>query len=372
MHFKIRRLSEYSKETLLEELKRVATFVGAADLTQAAFRENSRAAPGTVSRHFGSWEEALRAAGLRTSALESVTPAAAIAELNRVGQHLAQTEVLTTASFQRLSRISPRAIIRCFGTWRKALEAASMAHRFNASSQKISRHEILREIHRVAELIHAKELTIQQFEQHSRFGAKVARKEFGSWHHAARDAGFAGSPKGQAKTDDECFDNLLAVWTHYGRAPSQREMARSPSMLSASVYSRRFGSWMRALEAFVARVNQDVADLPAPSLAVVVRIPHADDSVLTSEPPLAVSDATRSNRVPESDKREIRLGLRYAVLSRDRFRCVACGRSPATVLGVNLHIDHILAWSKGGKTTLANLRTTCADCNLGKGTRCEV
>ena len=75
--------------------------------------------------------------------------------------------------------------------------------------------------------------------------------------------------------------------------------------------------------------------------------------------------------IQEGDKREIRLGLRYAVLKRDRFRCVICGRSPATTLGVILHVDHIVAWSRGGKTVVENLRSTCEDCNLGKGSKAE-
>ncbi|MCW5775769.1 MAG: HNH endonuclease [Phycisphaeraceae bacterium] len=32
-----------------------------------------------------------------------------------------------------------------------------------------------------------------------------------------------------------------------------------------------------------------------------------------------------------------------------------------------LHVDHILAWSNGGETVLANLQTLCDRCNLGKG-----
>jgi 5-methylcytosine-specific restriction endonuclease McrA len=33
-------------------------------------------------------------------------------------------------------------------------------------------------------------------------------------------------------------------------------------------------------------------------------------------------------------------------------------------LSIELHADHILAVSNGGKTTLNNLQTLCQDCNL--------
>ncbi len=31
------------------------------------------------------------------------------------------------------------------------------------------------------------------------------------------------------------------------------------------------------------------------------------------------------------------------------------------------HTDHVIPWSKGGKTTLENLRPVCPKCNLLKG-----
>ncbi|MDO5332148.1 MAG: HNH endonuclease [Bacillota bacterium] len=56
--------------------------------------------------------------------------------------------------------------------------------------------------------------------------------------------------------------------------------------------------------------------------------------------------------------------LRYDVLNRDNFRCTICGRTARD--GVKLVIDHIVPVSKGGKTTMSNLRVLCEECNLGK------
>jgi len=65
--------------------------------------------------------------------------------------------------------------------------------------------------------------------------------------------------------------------------------------------------------------------------------------------------------------RQVNVKLRYKVLKRDNFKCVACGASPATNPAVELHVDHIHAWSKGGETILENLQTLCSTCNFGKG-----
>ncbi|MDE2391146.1 MAG: HNH endonuclease, partial [Rhodospirillales bacterium] len=47
--------------------------------------------------------------------------------------------------------------------------------------------------------------------------------------------------------------------------------------------------------------------------------------------------------------------------------CQSCGASPQKERGVELHVDHVLPWSRGGETLEENLRTKCQQCNLGKG-----
>jgi len=59
--------------------------------------------------------------------------------------------------------------------------------------------------------------------------------------------------------------------------------------------------------------------------------------------------------------------MRFRVLSRDGFRCVACGRGAKD--GVILHVDHVLPRSKGGDSAIDNLQTLCWECNLGKSNR---
>lgn len=90
-----------------------------------------------------------------------------------------------------------------------------------------------------------------------------------------------------------------------------------------------------------------------------------NDSVLAEE---QVSLTKIAN--PPKDKirttRTVSSSVRVRVLDRDNFRCVFCGRSPATDIGIRLDIDHIVSFSKGGKTMIDNLQTLCQDCNLGK------
>jgi hypothetical protein len=65
------------------------------------------------------------------------------------------------------------------------------------------------------------------------------------------------------------------------------------------------------------------------------------------------------------DKRRIPSKMRYEKLIEGKRKCSLCGRSAKD--GVKLEIDHIIPFSKGGKTEPKNLQVLCKDCNLGKG-----
>ena len=57
------------------------------------------------------------------------------------------------------------------------------------------------------------------------------------------------------------------------------------------------------------------------------------------------------------------LSLRFAVLERDNFRCVYCGRTAAEA---RLEIDHVHPRNKGGADLVSNLVAACFECNRGK------
>lgn len=67
-------------------------------------------------------------------------------------------------------------------------------------------------------------------------------------------------------------------------------------------------------------------------------------------------------------------GLRRQILQRDNFTCAyakfgMCDPSTCwACIAKDLHMDHVLAWSRGGRTVPTNLVAACAACNLSKGT----
>ena len=76
-------------------------------------------------------------------------------------------------------------------------------------------------------------------------------------------------------------------------------------------------------------------------------------------PPSSIKNRENDPRGP----RTARPSLRFEVFRRDSYTCQYCGRRAPEF---PLHVDHIIPWSKGGKTEIKNLLTACRECNLGK------
>ena len=70
----------------------------------------------------------------------------------------------------------------------------------------------------------------------------------------------------------------------------------------------------------------------------------------------------------EKERRKMSNALRYKVMRRDNFQCIICG---ATAKEDKLVIDHKIPVSRGGKTTMDNIRTLCLRCNSGKGVKSD-
>ena len=68
--------------------------------------------------------------------------------------------------------------------------------------------------------------------------------------------------------------------------------------------------------------------------------------------------------VGRGERKAISEKIRYEVLSRDEFKCQACGRAASE--GVKLQIDHKVPVDWGGTNDISNLVTLCDECNRGK------
>lgn len=186
-----------------------------------------------------------------------------------------------------------------------------------------------------------KKLTFRAYKTAGKFSPQTISVRFGSWNDGLQKAGLV--PVEEKDTPlTTLLDNIKVVWIAKGRQPVYRDMSEPPSKFTGSTYNARFGSWRKGLEQFVEAFAEEQHE-----------IANYENTIQNKGP------SKRTNRDPS-------LSVRFMVLKRDNFSCVACGRSPATVPGLVLEIDHMLPWSKGGETVPKNLQTLCFDCNRGK------
>ena len=202
--------------------------------------------------------------------------------------------------------------------------------------------EILQDLKRVAELLGKKTITALEYTDKGTIGVRTVLRKFGQWNMALKKAGLE-TPNRQNIPNEELFENLVNAWTKLGRQPFGRDLDNMDSIseFSRGTYENRFGSWNKALTAFAAFIE-------------------SGEFTETETP------APRDSKPSKRTKRKINWRLRAQILIRDNCICQMCGASPAKDPAVNLHIDHIKPWSKGGETILENLRTLCLKCNIGK------
>lgn len=215
---------------------------------------------------------------------------------------------------------------------------------------------ILDELRRVAAVFENRRFTRHEFDAESKYcKGSVVLARFGSWKAAldATDLKLTVPDKKSRSfiSNEELFSELGRVWHLIGHRPSKDEWDHSEPRYSYTTYKTRFGGWVNACAAFIEHTAESAKPSTVGTLSTKLQ--------LLSKPTVIHIDV--------SEKRGIPMKLRYQVLARDCFKCVSCGRSPATHTGVVLHIDHITPFSKNGKTVLENLRSLCQVCNWGKG-----
>ncbi len=216
----------------------------------------------------------------------------------------------------------------------------------NEYNRNIPDEELIEDVKGVAVGLNKNSVTIAEYEKYGRFHPSTLQRRFGSWFKLMQLCKLEPARSKINISEDELFSNLEHVWISLGRQPKYHELKKPLSNYSAGTYEKRFGSFRKALEEFVKYMSTETVSVSKPEEN------HPLDN---------------KTKIVHRTKREISDRLRFQILMRDGFTCKACGRSPMNEMGVKLHVDHIIPWSKGGETVPENLETKCEQCNLGKG-----
>ncbi len=216
--------------------------------------------------------------------------------------------------------------------------------------RNVSEENLLEDLKRAYSILqgNGKRMTFRSYQEFGKYSAGTYGARFGSWNSALEKSGLELNQEKNVRNID-LFENLKTVWISKGKQPVWRDMSNLPSKYQAGIYKNRFGSWRNALKEFVEYINDDSIDLE-----------ESDNDEPTTKNNTEHAKIKRTSR-------NISERMRFRILVRDGFACQSCGASPLKSRRVELHIDHIIPWSKGGETEDKNLETKCSKCNLGKG-----
>jgi hypothetical protein len=281
-----------------------------------------------------------------------------IKEIIRV-DNIINKNILTKREFDNYSHVHSSTIIKKYGNWKTALEKANLGNKYsgktieglhrNQFSEQYTDDDILNMLKEISKNKGTDIICQEDFNNYStKFGIYELKKRFGNFKNAVEAAGLKISAHGKRYTDNECYENLLTVWTFYKKAPTYKEMKIYPSIVGPKAYIVRWGSWVKALQSFIREIN----------------FTNGAHDIKTQKVKKDIKN--EKLKLPSEERRDIPIGIRFNVLKRDNYKCKICGRSPATDFNVKLHVDHIIAFAKGGRTIIDNLQTLCQDCNIGK------
>ena len=242
-------------------------------------------------------------------------------DILRVANSLGKTTISQTEYVQNGGRYHSSTIQRRFNGWLNALEKCrlspnkSQMHFGTSNNKCITMQELVNDLLRVSKKINKKTFSTGEYSQNGEYSVSSYLKRFKTWNNALKISGlepFDHPLGGKTKVSEyACLEEIERLWITLGRQPTTTDIKNGISKYSLHTYERRFGSWRKALEFFVAYMNGEQ------------EVEKADD--LEDIPlPIEITPKSTEDELLHKTKRDINLRLLFTVMKRDNFKCCMC------------------------------------------------
>ena len=258
---------DVSDEELLQDVLRVSAIYGKNTLTREEYKRYGKFGNNTFLRHFGGWNQTLELCGLQVN------------ELQRA--------------------------------------AANGAHNYTCVTDEQLRDDLIR----VADLLCRTTFSSGEYRIHGEWSTGTYFNRFGTWNNALVNAGLQPYKQvsGKKIATEALYNEIERIWVKLGRQPTSTDVKKGVSIYSLHAFSRHFGSWRKALVAFVNYVNDD--DDKSQTNNVNDLMPSGS-SVRPKSNVRSKSNVTHELEFHKhKTQRDPNLRLRFKVLARDHFKC---------------------------------------------------
>lgn len=263
-----REWEHVSDAELIAELQRLADANDGERPTTVDVEERGAHATTTYRDRFGSWADALDAAGFEPPPPQRVTTEELLAELRRLHDEFGGRP--TTTLVREHGSYSRQTYYNRFGSWDDALaaafetvptdtpdadgdaEAATTTDSNEGGDEETattaySDEDLLDEIRRVADVADSDGApSISEFDEYSDIADSTIYRRFGSWNAGVERAGFEPRQGGTTISDAELATELQRLRDEVCHAPTKAEMD-AQGAYAAATYENRFGSWTAAI-----------------------------------------------------------------------------------------------------------------------------
>ncbi|QLH78274.1 HNH endonuclease [Halosimplex rubrum] len=228
------------EEDLLTDLKSVADIVGGTP-SEREYSTHGEYSVKTYCKRFGGWNSALRAAGFEPNVEMNLSQGKLLTALQGFAEKLGRPP--TTDEMDRSGPYTSNSYKRAFGTWNRALRQAGLEVH---SVWDVSEEDLISELNSLAEeLGHVPRK--DEMRNQGKWSAAVYQERFGSWNEALRAAGFEPNQRWRIPRE-ELLAELRAVADDLGHPPTTTEI-NEHGKFTIDPYQREFGTWRTALQA---------------------------------------------------------------------------------------------------------------------------
>jgi hypothetical protein len=203
----------YSDEDLIQDIQRVADELGRPP-TSEEYGDRGKASPATLDSHFGSFIEAIEAAGFEYSG-RGCSDEDLIQDIQRVADKLGRPP--TYSEYDDRGEFGTTTLNNHFGSFIEAIEAAGLEH----SKQLVSDEELIQDIQRVAEKVDGPPL-IREYREHGKYSDDTLIRRFGSFNDAVDAAGLEANYE-LNPTPENIIEDIQRLVDELGSSPTKSE-----------------------------------------------------------------------------------------------------------------------------------------------------
>lgn len=234
----------YDNEYLIEKLQLLSHRLGDVP-TQDELRDDE-ITPSLLpyKQSFGSWNEALRAAGLTPTLRHNISEDELIGELVSLADELGRPPRYHEIT-DREETFSTTVYERVFGSFTNALRAASLPVEFQP---RVDEDYLIEKLQALGDEL-GRTPKYDDLQEYPTYPSTYPYTcVFGNWNEALRASGYEINEP-SAADPNEVIQELQAVAEDLGRTPSVTTWRQSDNRFGVSTIVRHFGSWIDAIDA---------------------------------------------------------------------------------------------------------------------------